>query len=36
MFGKKKSTPQIDKDQLELIENAQKRIKQKNICMFIL
>ncbi len=29
MFGKKKSTPQIDKDQLELIENAQKRIKQK-------
>ena len=29
MFGKKKPTPQIDKDQLELIENAQKRIKQK-------
>lgn len=29
MFGKKKSIPQIDKDQLELIENAQKRIKQK-------
>ncbi|NNC51066.1 MAG: Pr2TM family membrane protein [Flaviramulus sp.] len=29
MFGKKKSAPQIDKDQLELIENAQKRIKQK-------
>jgi dihydrofolate reductase len=29
MFGKKKQTPQIDKDQLELIENAQKRIKQK-------
>jgi dihydrofolate reductase len=29
MFGKKKSTPQIDKEQLELIENAQKRIKQK-------
>lgn len=29
MFGKKKTTPQIDKDQLELIENAQKRIKQK-------
>tara|TARA_R110002096_G_scaffold49108_4_gene129930 strand:- start:1494 stop:2408 length:915 start_codon:yes stop_codon:yes gene_type:complete len=29
MFGKKKDTPQIDKDQLELIENAQKRIKQK-------
>lgn len=29
MFGKKKQTPQIDKEQLELIENAQKRIKQK-------
>ena len=29
MFGKKKAIPQIDKDQLELIENAQKRIKQK-------
>ncbi|GAB1858147.1 hypothetical protein MHTCC0001_29840 [Flavobacteriaceae bacterium MHTCC 0001] len=29
MFGKKKQTPQIDKAQLELIENAQKRIKQK-------
>ena len=29
MFGKKKPVPQIDKDQLELIENAQKRIKQK-------
>jgi len=29
MFGKKKALPQIDKDQLELIENAQKRIKQK-------
>lgn len=29
MFGKKKHKPQIDKDQLELIENAQKRIKQK-------
>ena len=29
MFGKKKTTTQIDKDQLELIENAQKRIKQK-------
>ena len=29
MFGKKKPSPQIDKDQLELIENAQKRIKQK-------
>jgi len=29
MFGKKKTTSQIDKEQLELIENAQKRIKQK-------
>lgn len=29
MFGKKKQIPEIDKDQLELIENAQKRIKQK-------
>lgn len=29
MFGKKKNIPQIDKDQLELIKNAQKRIKQK-------
>jgi dihydrofolate reductase len=29
MFGKKKQQPQIDKEQLELIENAQKRIKQK-------
>lgn len=29
MFGKKKQTPSIDKDQLALIENAQKRIKQK-------
>lgn len=29
MFGKKKTPPQIDKDQLELIQNAQKRIKQK-------
>jgi dihydrofolate reductase len=29
MFGKKKPIPQIDKDQLELIENAQKRVKQK-------
>ncbi len=29
MFGKKKETPQIDKEQLELIQNAQKRIKQK-------
>ncbi|WP_412983791.1 dihydrofolate reductase [Pontimicrobium sp. IMCC45349] len=29
MFGNKKQKPQIDKEQLELIENAQKRIKQK-------
>lgn len=29
MFGKKKTTSTIDKDQLELIEYAQKRIKQK-------
>ena len=29
MFGRKKKTPEIDKEQLELIENAQKRIKQK-------
>ena len=29
MFGKKKAIPQIDKDQLELIQNAQKRVKQK-------
>ncbi|HLV38723.1 dihydrofolate reductase [Xanthomarina sp.] len=29
MFGKKKETPQIDKEQLELIKTAQKRIKQK-------
>lgn len=29
MFGKKKNVPQIDKDQLELIQNAQRRIKQK-------
>ena len=29
MFRKKKDLPEIDKDQLELIENAQRRIKQK-------
>ncbi|WMI69506.1 dihydrofolate reductase [Mangrovimonas sp. YM274] len=29
MFGKKKPTPQIDKEQLEMLEYAQKRIKQK-------
>lgn len=29
MFGKKKQIPQIDKQQLELIQNAQRRVKQK-------
>lgn len=29
MFGRKKKSPTIDKEQLELIENAQKRIRQK-------
>ena len=29
MFGKKKPIPQIDKDQLALIKNAEKRIRQK-------
>jgi dihydrofolate reductase len=29
MFGKSKAEAQIDKDQLEFLENAQKRIKQK-------
>lgn len=29
MFGTKKPTPQIDKEQLELIESAQKRVRQK-------
>lgn len=29
MFGKKKTETQIDKEQLHLIENAQRRIKQK-------
>ncbi|QDO92886.1 dihydrofolate reductase [Formosa sediminum] len=29
MFGTKKKVPQIDKEQLELIKNAQMRIKQK-------
>lgn len=29
MFGKKKQQPQIDKEQLELIQNAQRRVKQK-------
>lgn len=29
MFGKKKNKPQIDQEQLQLIQNAQRRIKQK-------
>lgn len=29
MFGKKKPVPQIDKEQMELIKTAQRRIKQK-------
>ncbi len=29
MFGKKKQTPQIDQEQLQLIQKAQKRIRQK-------
>ena len=29
MFSTKKSNPQIDQEQLELIQNAQKRIRQK-------
>ncbi len=29
MFGKKKNIPRIDKEQLELIQNAQRRVKQK-------
>ena len=29
MFGRKKKTPEIDREQLELIEYAQKRIRQK-------
>lgn len=29
MFGKKKDKPQIDQEQLQLIQNAQSRIKQK-------
>ena len=29
MFGKKKKTLQIDKEQLELIQNSQKRVRQK-------
>jgi len=34
MFSKKKQVSTIDKDQLELIENAQKRIKQKKRLYF--
>jgi dihydrofolate reductase len=29
MFGKKKTKPQINQEQLELIQNAQRRVKQK-------
>lgn len=29
MFGKKKQKPQIDQEQLELIQNAQRRVRQK-------
>jgi len=29
MFGKKKNRPKIDQEQLELIKNAQRRVKQK-------
>jgi len=29
MFGKKKAKPHIDKEQLELIQNAQRRVRQK-------
>ncbi|WP_034061288.1 dihydrofolate reductase [Lacinutrix jangbogonensis] len=31
MFGKKKQKPQIDQEQFALIENAQRRIKQKKV-----
>ena len=34
MFGKKKPIPQIDTTQLELIQNAQKRVKQKKRLYF--
>ncbi|TXE06800.1 dihydrofolate reductase [Gelidibacter salicanalis] len=34
MFGKKKPVTQIDKEQLQLIENAQRRIKQKKRLYF--
>lgn len=34
MFGKKKPITQIDKEQLQLIENAQRRIKQKKRLYF--
>ena len=41
MFGKKKITPEIDKQQLELFQNAQRRVKQKrrlyvNFVMFLI
>ncbi|WAC03699.1 2TM domain-containing protein [Lacinutrix neustonica] len=29
MFGKKQTKPQIDQEQFELIQNAQRRVKQK-------
>ena len=29
MFGKKKAKPQIDKEELELIQNAQRRVRKK-------
>ena len=34
MFGSKKNKPQIDQEQLELIQNAQSRIKQKKRLYF--
>ncbi len=34
MFGKKKIKPQIDQEQLELIQNAQRRVKQKKRLYF--
>ena len=40
MFGKKKNIPSIDSEQLELIQNAQQRVKQKktlipSFCYFL-
>jgi len=34
MFGKKKNIPSIDSEQLELIQNAQRRVKQKKRLYF--